>query len=127
MKQQRFSPLRQHGGFYSPDEAMRRIFTGGPGEAAACHRQLASLGSDFEGDRLRGLVVELVLLARRQVHPCRGSFLHTNGQPMTARQIASAIGWDPAWIRADLGRIVAAGLMARTDVDALPIMGGYAR
>jgi len=127
MSKRRFSLLRQHGGFYAPDEAMRRIFTGGPADAAACYRQLASLGDDFAGDRLRGLVVELVLLARRQNHPWRGSFHCANGQPMTARQIALAIGWDPTYIRRDLRRIMAAGLMERIDFDTLPTMEGYPR
>jgi len=127
MKQWRFSPIRQHGGFYSPDEAMRRIFTGGPEDAGACYRQLASLGDDFEGDRLRGLVVELVLLARRQVHPYRGSFLCAGGRPMTARQIAREIGWDSTYTGRDLRRIMAAGLMERIDFDTLPTMEGYPR
>lgn len=125
MNSQPFLPLRQHGGFYSCDEAMRRVFTGGAREAMECYRQLAQLGDDFTGDRLRGLVVELVLLARGQEHLYWGSFLCPSGRPMTEHEIARAIGWDPAWIGRDLRRIAAAGLMGRVAMTELPGMEAY--
>ncbi len=112
MSKRRFAPLRQHARFYSPDEAMRLVFTGGPAEAEVCHQQLANLGQGLEGDRLRGLVVELIGLLRRHGHQHGGSFLCASGRPMTEHQISQAIGWDPACIGRDLRRIRSADLMS---------------
>jgi hypothetical protein len=108
---------------YGSDEVLARIFIGNPAEAETCRAELASLGQEAQGDRLRCLFQRLVELLQGKLHAHHGLLAWPDsGSPMTAAEIAQLVPWDQSTIADDLRQLAKVGLLERIDVRTWPSM-----